>query len=202
MKRVLLIGCLLAMCACDRVKFEQQIRDLPEGGTATDPKSGVTFTMHRKGAGTPDATGWVPATSTQPCGMHVKLPGPYNDFTQKVKATDGAMITIHVVGTRTIEGAKFTVTCTERSDNKVQPNFKEEVVDGLRADNPELKQRRVAFGGGEGIEYTMQNSRSAAIGRLGVVGTRAYQLIVEYPRSEDEYMPGVASTFFSSFEPR
>ena len=101
-----------------------------------------------------------------------------------------------------LEGAKFTATCTERSDDKISRSFADDVVNGLRTDNPDLRRRKVLFAGTDGVEYSMSSSQTAAIGRLAVIGTRAYQLIVEYPRSEDKYMPDVANSFFESFEPR
>ena len=129
------------------------------------------------------------------------MPGPYIDFTQAGRATDGAMVRIHHVAAKTVDGATFTVTCTERSDGKLSPSFAEDLVNGLR-DNPTLRQRKVKLAGADGVEYSMSSSQMAAIGRIGVIGTRGYLLIIEYPRSVDEHIPLVANLFFESFEPR
>jgi len=202
MKRCLLIVLVATLLTGQRSQLEETIQNLPEGGTFTDPKTGVTLTMHRKGAGSRDATGWYAATSLQPCGFHVIMPGPYNDFTQTGRATDGAMVKIHTVAARTPEGATFTVTCTERSDGKISRSLAEDLVNGLRSTNPDLRQRKVMLAGADCVEYSMHTSQSGGMGRIAVIGTRAYLLIIEYPRSVDEYIPDVAKLFFESFERR
>lgn len=201
MKRCLLIA-LVATLSMGQRPLKETIENLPEGGTFTDPKTGTSLTMHRRGAGSRDSMGWYSATSLVPCGFQVNMPGPYNDFTQSGRATDGAMVKIHTVAARTVDGATFTVTCTERSDGKIPRSLADDLVNGLRSSNPDLRQRKAMLAGADGVEYSMHSSQSGQMGRIAVIGSRAYLLIIEYPWSEEKHMPDVAKVFFESFELR
>lgn len=195
-----LAAALLLLLGCGRDAFKETIRQLPEGRSAKDPETGAVFTFHQKNAGVAGADGWYAAHSV-PCGFRVKVPGPYNDFSQEMPATDGALVRLHVLGTKTVEGAKFTISCTERSDGKITPGWAEDVVKDLAAGMSNVQRTQFTLGGTQGIELRGGSNGTMFAGRFIAFGRRAYNLMVEYPASEESYMPGVVSEFFASFEP-
>jgi hypothetical protein len=195
-----LAAALLLFLACGRDAFKETIKQLPEGGSAKDPETGVVFTFHQKNAGVAGTDGWYAAHSV-PCGFRVGVPGPYNDFSQEMPATDGARVRLHVLGTKTVEGAKFTVSCTERSDGRITPGWAEDVVKDLAADMSNVQRTPFTLAGAQGIELRGGSNGTLFAGRFIAFGRRSYNLMVEYPSSEEAYMPRLVDRFFASFEP-
>ena len=177
--------------------YKSSIQALPDGGSYTDPKLGMTFTMHHRQSGSALPDGWYGVLSTGG-RFHVALPGLAADFSQRAPTEDGAFMTLHTVALRTAEGIRFTATCTERSDHKLRSDFASSVVAAMLRDHPAGTKRPVEHGSLRGTHVSIRTANSRGEMEVFVVGERAYQLIVEYPETEASYMPSLCERFFSS----
>jgi hypothetical protein len=85
---------------------------LPVGQAYKDPKSAATFTFLQKNAGASSASTWRSARSLG-CGYAVGMPGPYNELKVAGPTPDGGSMSTISLATRTVEGCRFTVSCTQ-----------------------------------------------------------------------------------------
>lgn len=179
--------------------LKERIEALREGESLTE--GGVTVTLHRKTAGTPRPDGWYEARSTG-CGFRVLLPAPFNDFSQTAPTTDGSSLKIHAVGTRTAEGYKFTALCLIRDDDKLPQDWAKSAIDQLGQNLKVLRKEPVTVGSLSGYDLDATSpTGSRAIARYMSDGHRAYQLLVDIPKSDDPDGLILARLFLSSFEP-
>jgi hypothetical protein len=174
--------------------LKKKMERLAVGDTLTDAKTGLALTIHSKSAGVADSTGWyvVPSTHGR---FKVSLPAPGVDFTQDIPTTDGVGARISVIGLKTIEGVRFTVTCMARHDQTVPNDYVTSTLSGLGPATPSPLSR----GALSGSRVSIERPDSVFEMEVFVVRGRAYQLMVEYPPSEKSYMPAVSRRFFESF---
>jgi hypothetical protein len=204
--RIVLAGVLLA--ACSRSTAEQpspeelrrKIESLSDGQSVDI--GDVRFTMHRKATGIPAANGWVEATSTG-CGFTVLLPGPFNDFSQSAPTTDGSTLHTHAVGTRTIEGDKFTALCLTRDDGRIPADWALHSAAALKKGHTVLNSQPISLPGLEGFDlHVAAPSGARMFARYLRSVDHAYQLTLEYPSSSGDYAPDLAPVFLNSLRVR
>lgn len=191
-------ACPAVVSAAPPTDYQSSIQALPDGGTYNDPELHITFTMHHRQSGVSLPDGWYGVTSTGG-RFRVALPGPAADFSQRAPTEDGAFATMHTVGLRTVEGIRFTATCTERSDHKLRSDYASSVVMGMLRDHPTGTKRSVQHGGLRVTRVSLRTADSRAEMEVFVLDGRAYQLIVEYPETEAADMPQLCERFFASF---
>ena len=179
--------------------LESRIESLADGQSVA--ANGMTVTMHRKNAGTKRADGWIAATSTG-CVFSIAVPEVFNDFSQSTATTDGSMLRVHVLGTRTGE-TKFTALCFTRDDNTIPPDWAASAIDQLGRGGLEVTSRsEIADQRAKGVEIRASSAfGSRLIGRFIGTGTHAYQLLIEFPAAEEQQAARRASVFFDSFKP-
>ena len=174
--------------------LKKRMESLAVGETLTDAKAGFAMTLHSKSAGVADSSGWYVVPSTHG-HFKVALPGPGVDFTQDIPTTDGVGARVSVVGLKTIEGVRFTVTCMARHDQTVPNDYVASTLSALAPAAPSPLSR----GALSGSRVSLERPDAVFEMEMFVVLGRAYQLMVEYPPSEKSYMPAVSRRFFESF---
>jgi len=196
-----LLGLLIACAdsADSKAELRGQVEALEEGQSLTH--GGVKMTLHKKATGSLGPDGWVTATSVG-CGFTVRLPARYNDFTTTATAKDGAVISMHTVGTVSPSGMKLVAMCVERSDNTLPPGWADETAGALEGSARYLTRQPVSLQGLQGTEILIEspNGSRLAARYLGD-GQRGYQLSVEYPQQLEPQAGALVSTFFGSFSP-
>jgi len=193
----------LALCASAGVRAEDlrsRLENLQVGDVLHDEATGVTAVFLQKDVGAGKVTGWQEAES-KACGFKVNVFGPFNELKQEARATDGAVITIVVLGNHTLEGAKFTASCLRRSDNTLKPDFVENTIESLVTSGDVLERRVLKRNDLQVQHLTIRQADSVATFEMFQVESTYFQLIVEYPKSESEYMPSMAEQFLASFRP-
>ncbi|MGE4190138.1 MAG: hypothetical protein AB7G12_09575 [Thermoanaerobaculia bacterium] len=175
-----------------------RLEKLEVGEVLRDEATGLTAEFLQKNVGAGKVDGWQRAES-KACGFTVELFGPFNELKQQTTATDGARITIVVVGNRTLEGAKFSATCWRRSDNTFKAGFVREVFARLSEANEVLERRSVKRDGFEAERLSVKSAASFATVEMFEMDHTFFQLQVEYPIREAAYMPAMVERFLASF---
>lgn len=188
--------CLFAKSADAQMEALRELK--PGESTAVGD---VEFTMNQKNAGTPNDEGWYSAVSLSGA-FRVALPGPYVDFKAAAPTEDGVKAITHTLSTRTVEGASFTVMCIRRSDEVVQPQWIDTVVGGFEGRSDEIEKQAVSRGDMTGLAVRVNGRDSTLLAEFLEGETEVCQLMIEYPFSEEDYMPELAAIVFDSFEPR
>ena len=179
--------------------LQSRLADLQEGQSITD--RGVTLTLHRKSAGSPNSEGWYPATSTG-CGFSVLLPAPYNDFTSSATNPAGEVLKRHVIETLTADGAELAVVCMEPIPSSDPSIYPEQFAENLAADGRILRRVPTRLGNLSGLEISVRNSGRGCIdARVLVSKERAYELTIEYPAAAMEAAALARDIVFRSFTP-
>lgn len=124
---------------------------LEEGQSVTD--RGITLTLHRKSAGTPDSAGWYPAMSTG-CGFSVLLPAPYDDLTSSAIDPAGGVLERHVLSSTTADGARFSVVCMDSNSLTDPFIYPEQYVLNLAAGDRILRKVAITLGDLSGLEVS------------------------------------------------
>ena len=122
----------------ERDQMRQKFEALEPGESFVH--AGLTLTLHQKNAGVERQDGWYEAVSTE-CGHRVLTPGQYNDATQRAPIAEGVELLVHTLGARTVEGAKFTATCWQRTDGDMPEGFARGAVEAL-GEGPQTERRR------------------------------------------------------------
>lgn len=166
---------------------------------AQDPP---VIVMHRSGAGQRDETGWMDAKSTE--GKYsVRLPVVFNDFTMRDPTPHSVINRLFVIGALSAEGIKFAVTrTTYRETTDAQPLFKKWQEGNLLRGKQES--RKVSdYQGFESVDVTGSDESSLYRGKVILVKSDLFLLMIEAPLSQRELVEKLAPTFFSSlsFEP-
>jgi hypothetical protein len=186
--RPLLFGALL--CVTPVIAAFGQA--LPPGIT---PPPGMT--MHRFQAGEPDATGWMPATSTRGA-FSVRLPLKFNDFTLDESDRNGPVLRTFVVGATSQEGIKFVaMRFVYRKGAESAHSFfakaeKGEGLSGLEQVTPRQVGERRA------VDHVLKGPSNVAYQRTVLLDADLLLMIIEAPRNFDATAQQFAAPFFDS----
>jgi len=158
--------------------------------------------MHRSGAGQRDETGWTDAKSTE--GKYsVRLPVVFNDFTMRDPSPNSVIDRLFVIGALSAEGIKFAVTrTTYRASTDAEPFFKKWKAGNVLRGKEES--RKVSdYQGFESVDVTGADDASLYRGKVILVKSDLFLLMIEAPLSQRELVDKLTPTFFSSlsFEP-
>ena len=162
---------------------------------AADPKG---LTMHRVQAGIANENGWYEAKSTQG-SFKVFLPIPFNDFTSSWQDENKDYLKAYIIGSKSIEGFKFSVT-EMRKNILNQEKTIQEFVAGFKSDqkNKILKQEYLEYSGYPGAELKITNNTMSAVERIIVPVDRIFLLVVEYPTEKEKQVEALIPLFFNS----
>jgi hypothetical protein len=193
---------LLLVCssAMGETELKSRLESQPVGKEWRDEATGIVRVFLQKNAGASEASGWWMAES-RACGFKVELPGPSNELKQEAKATDGVLITVVTMGSRTREGAKYSATCYRRSDDIFKSGAISHIYDELAASGVVIERREVTRSGHRMQSMKLRRTDSDSEFETFQLGSTLYQLIVEYPKSEADDVPAMAEHFFDSFRP-
>lgn len=162
-------------------------QSLPEG-----------LAMHRKAAGTLDASGWTTAKSTDGA-FSVRLPLKFNDFTMEMPTSNAKVARLFGIGGKTIEGIKFAAQRIAYRRVKLARDYFARLESGeaFRARGGTVKSFR--FGDRAAVEVTLENSRSIGHLRYVLLKDSLIFLIVEIPQERKaEVAKKTVRTFLDS----
>ena len=179
---------------------EHDVAQLAVGEELRDPASEASFEFLQRSAGSPGENGWTSARSLG-CGFSVDLVGPYNEFKTTAPTTDGSVLTTYTVGTQTSEGCKLLVSCLNRDDGTMPPDFVETAFDRLIEGEPTAERFAVVFHGHNATRVRVERSGSLYGAQLLLIGNTAYHQSIECPESEEDYFDKLEATFFESLDP-
>ena len=152
--------------------------------------------MHRRGAGTPDASGWTSARSTAG-HFSVAVPGHFDDFTVRDSARDGTPETVHVVSAQGRGGIRFAAVCVVRADGKVDADALSRLGKVPGAGTP----LAIHVAGLAGVEVQASHEGNAAVMRALRAEDRLYLLTVEFRADQATAVMADARRFLESFRP-
>ncbi len=146
-------------------------------------------TMHRVQAGTRNAQGWYDAQSTEG-HFSISLPVPFNDFTVRGKDKNGKGTISYCVGSKSVEGFKFSVTEIPAPVTSLA---------GLVQGATNVSDvRNFKFGGYAAVEYHIFGDRSDAVMRCVDTAPTMFLLVVEYPPESEAKVKPLIEPFFDS----
>jgi hypothetical protein len=160
------------------------------------------MTMHRLQAGKPDKDGWYVARSTEG-HFRVKFPIPFNDYSVRVREKDGREVVAFGIGSKSIEGIKFSVleTLSVREPRKSPKERLEQMPEDMRKNGNTISRiRRFEQQGHPAIRFHAQGPRSLADRKCVGLEDRAFLMIVEYPADFEKDAAGLLGLFFDSLE--
>lgn len=156
-------------------------------------------TIHRRNAGTPDASGWITATSTLG-RFSVKVPIPFNDFTVENTNASSLLLKKETIGCRSTEGIKFSASKISYGT----PGTAAKQFDKICASTemPMAKITSTNFGGHKALVIFFGDAVARANQQMVLVGEELYVIAVEYPAKQYELAAEFIPTFFDSLEVR
>lgn len=154
-------------------------------------------TMHRIQAGTPDATGWIRAESTQG-RFSASFPIPFNDFTVEEADPAAPAARMDVLGCKSSEGIKFSVTrVTYRKPGQAEGFFRT-FQSGAALPGGVVSPLR--HGGLEAVEVSLSSGPTEARQRIVRQGETLFLCIVEWPKDQAALAAKLAPVFLASLE--
>lgn len=186
LRSILMLAILVSAIGCGDENAARPAQASPKG-----------IEFHRKAAGELGADGWYEATSTRG-GFSVRLPGPFNDFTQTGLSSNGGKIVIHGIGRSTPGGVKYSAALMISVDDKGLP--KSQAGDSFARDGTLKARREVVCEGVRGIEIHVQEPKSAAKMRGYDVDNKRYTLIAEYPSDANADVLAQVDKFLNSLK--
>lgn len=171
----------------------------PVAAEAPAPELDDKVVMHRVQAGTPDVSGWYPATSTAG-GFSVSIPAPFNDFdVAEAQRRSEGLAQAAALGTVTEAGVKFAAVCFVYEAAVPSTADARAATRALLAPAPELD-IDVQHRGYAGFELRGRSGETYVAQRLLERGTTRCLLAVEGPAGA--VAPANVDQFFASFVPR
>src|SRR3954453_9492646 len=119
--------------------------------------NGITMTMHRRIAGAKQADGWFDTRSSG-CAFTVRLPTQASDYSIDAPTVDGPLLHLHIVAMATMEGDKFTATCSRRDDDRIPPTWAEATIAKLAEGQRLVSKSPVTFGGLAGYDADIESA--------------------------------------------
>ena len=172
---------------------------LPLASAVPSIAASPTTEIHRKSVDALDTAGWQPAVSTKG-QFSVRLPVAFNDFTIRTEDKNIGEMVVHVIGGRSDEGVKFTVT-----ETPFTPRMNESDISRLAADfgnEPGTKVFDIARDfkdGAERVSFLVTGPASSAYMQVIKTKTALYNLTLEFPNAKRSKVMPVKGAFFNSF---
>ncbi|BCA58498.1 hypothetical protein HMP06_1267 [Sphingomonas sp. HMP6] len=154
--------------------------------------------MHRLGAGTPDAEGWVRAQSTSGA-MKADLPCRYNDFTMTVVEQSAPVIKSFGIGCKRPDGLKMSVVRAvyRAGEKSAVGSFTAVAANYGKAAK---KVTRSKSNGHDVIDISSGEAGSCAESRFVRAGRDNIIMTLEAPTSDCAAFKAVGTRFFNSLE--
>jgi hypothetical protein len=166
---------------------------------AKDAEPQIGVTMHRSKAGKPDKDGWYEANSTGG-GFTVKLPAPFDDFTQTLPTKDGGLTRFHFLQTLTEGGVKYTaMSGTAAADRQLDEKVLERMAEPFVKNGTLLSKRSLTLQGNAGVECKTHVESLLAVMRVYIKGRKYYRLLVYCPTTAEKQAEGDIQKFLDSF---
>ncbi len=168
--------------------LSEQISRLKAGESLTT-SAGLTVKMIQKNAGVADKDGWYPARGADGA-ISVLFPGKFNEGVQTAKATDGALVTVHALGTATNEGMRLALNCFERSDSRISPDAVLGSVKDLEQQSVRFRRQPFFRGSINGLEFRGVYATGVDFaGQTFMTQRYLCQFIAEFPNTAWETIP-------------
>jgi hypothetical protein len=154
--------------------------------------------MHRIGAGTPDATGWVAAESTEGA-MKAQLPCRYNDFTVTENNPAQPVGPSFTIGCKRPDGLKFSVVrAVYRGGEKAAAPFISPV--NLASSMPNARIVESSTTGRESVDVSTASGNSCAEFRFVRAGSDNIIMTLEAATKSCASYSDARNHFFNSLE--
>jgi hypothetical protein len=172
---------------------------LPSGSAGPAIAAPPTTEIHRKSVDALDTAGWQPAVSTKG-QFSVRVPVAFNDFTIRGEDENIGEMVVHVIGGRSDEGVRFTVT-----ETPFTPRMNNLDIGELPAGfgkKPGTKVSDIAQDsrdGAERVSFSVTGPASSAYMQVIKTQSALYNLTLEFPNAKRSRAMQVKAAFFDSF---
>ncbi len=157
------------------------------------------LTMHRQQATVEHESGWNYAESTEG-SFSVLMPIPFNDFTVTDDDPKEGMIQTFGIGSKTLEGIKFSVTEIPTKETSDPGDF-EKIAEKFGESNSTVVSREISdFKGMRCITIELSDGSSGAFIRYLLGPKSIFAIIIEYPESGGLDLKPYRDIFFNSLE--
>ena len=155
--------------------------------------------VHRKSVDALDTAGWQSAVSTKG-HFSVSVPVAFNDFTIRAADQNIGEMVVHVIGGRSDEGVKFTVTETPFTPRMKNPDIGKLAADfGNKPGTKVFDIAQDSKDGAERVSFSVTGPASSAYMQVIKTETALYNLTLEFPNAKRAKAAQVKSAFFDSF---
>ena len=167
---------------------------------ASAQQSSPDITMHRKGAGQLDASGWTKAESTQG-GFSVRLPIRFNDFTVEMSDPDSPAVRLHAVGGTSTEGVKFLAARMVYRDDAAAKLYFSRLASGDAFPSRPDTIKSHMFQGRKSVDIVFGDNGSVGHTRFVLLEGAAILLSVEIPAARRSLVgQEMIATYFDSLD--
>ena len=170
---------------------------LPLFGCTKDPITKVV--MHREMATHPVENGWHLAESTEGSSS-VLMPMPFNDFTVVAEDQNFGTVRTFVIGKKSDEGFKFSVTEMPLENGMKDPDLKSLSASFEKEGSTVMDLVADDFLGHESISFAVTGRRSGAFVRYVKTGHSLITMVIEYPSDRHGEILSFKAPFFSSLK--
>jgi hypothetical protein len=156
--------------------------------------------MHRKQAGEPDASGWMPAASTAG-RFSVHLPMKFNDFTVTEKNPGAPAARMHTVGIRSSDRIALLATRIEyRKGAASAREFFARFEKGQGLGTAPESVKPLKLGALRAVDLALKRPAEVSYQRVVLLDADLLMLSVEAPREHDALAQELAARFFDSLK--
>jgi hypothetical protein len=156
--------------------------------------------MHRKQAGEPDASGWMPAASTGG-RFSVHLPMKFNDFTVTEKNPGAPVARTHTVGIRSSERIALVATRIEyRKGAQSAREFFARFEKGQGLEVAPESVKPLKLGALRAVDLTLKRPAEVSYQRVVLLDADLLMLSVEAPKEHDALAQELCARFFDSLK--
>jgi hypothetical protein len=160
----------------------------------------TTTEIHRKSVDALDTGGWQPAVSTKG-HFSIRVPVTFNDFTIHGEDENIGEMVVHVIGGRSDDGVRFTVTETVRTPRMKNPDIGELAADfGKKPGTKVADIAQESKDGADRISFSVTGLASSAYMQMIKTETALYSLMLEFPNAKRSKAAQVKGAFFDSFK--
>lgn len=155
--------------------------------------------MHRVQATTKDVSGsgWYYAASTEG-SFSVNLPIPFNDFTATVQDSKLGVTKAYIIGSKSGEGLKFSVTETPKTATTKEPDMDSFATGTQRAGSTLKNVNRAPYQGMPSVVFEVSDPKAGAYVRYVNTPHSLFILILEYPAERRQMAAELQERFLGS----
>jgi hypothetical protein len=184
----------------DNARFRRVPAALPLASPDPALAASPTTEIHRNSVDALDTAGWQPAVSTKG-HFSVRVPVAFNDLTIRAEDEKIGEMVVHVIGGRSDDGVRFTVSETPFTPRMTKLNIGELATGFDKKRGTKVSDvAQDLRDGAERISFSVTGPGSSAYMQVIKTQTALYNLTVEFPNAKRAKAAEVKDTFFDSFK--